>query len=157
DGAYVLAWADPEPRLLHVGGTRSKAWIPVPCDPALSGSISAAHDGTVWLTCSTGTQARIFVGTGSEPFVEVPHGPLPNSVQVAARTARDAIVSVGPEQPLRRLTSNGELAPVAKPPVTGVQTDYVGFTSPDVGYALVGTELWRTDDGGDVWAPIRIR
>ena len=39
---------------------------------------------------------------------------------------------------------------------TGEQASYVGFTTPSIGYAIVGTGLWRTEDGGNTWRQLQI-
>jgi len=45
---------------------------------------------------------------------------------------------------------------VSRPPALGASIDYLGFTSPSVGYAIDGTHLWRTSDGGDTWTRLHI-
>jgi hypothetical protein len=81
---------------------------------------------------------------------------LPNSVVVGARASGEAVVVTGPEEPLARLRADGALIPVVTPPVTGVAPGYLGFTTRDVGYAIVGSMLWRTDDGAETWQRLDI-
>ena len=38
-----------------------------------------------------------------------------------------------------------------RPPGNNFAVGYVGFTSGDVGYAVMADDLWRTEDGGDSW------
>jgi poly(3-hydroxybutyrate) depolymerase len=80
---------------------------------------------------------------------------LPNSVAVGARSTGEAVVAI-PQQSLSRLSTRGRLTPVATPP-TGGQVGYLGFTTRDVGYAIVDAKgLWRTDDGAETWRQLDI-
>jgi hypothetical protein len=65
-------------------------------------------------------------------------------------------VVLSPEEPLTTLSADGSLRPVRTPPVTGSAVSYLGFTNRDIGYAVVGDGLWRTDDGGDTWRQLSI-
>jgi hypothetical protein len=143
---------------LWVGGPHGFAEHDSPCPGATFARLSSV--GSVWATCGTGTSAALEVSTDGITWSAVPvsqaNGALPNSVAVGARSLRQAIVSLGPEEPLSRLSTDGTDNPVPDPPTTGVATTYLGFTTPDVGYAIVGTRLWRTDDGGDTWTLAQI-
>jgi hypothetical protein len=79
---------------------------------------------------------------------------LPNSVSVGARSTGQAVLGV-PQQPLSLLALDGRLSQVQSAP-TGDFVGYLGFTSRDVGYAIVGSTLWRTDDGAETWRQLDI-
>jgi photosystem II stability/assembly factor-like uncharacterized protein len=34
--------------------------------------------------------------------------------------------------------------------------EYIGFTTPAVGYAINAGSLWRSDDGGETWRRLQI-
>jgi hypothetical protein len=143
---------------LWVGGTDGFADHDSPCPGATSARLSSV--GSVWATCGTGMSATLEVSSDGIDWSAVPvsqaNGALPNSVAVGARTSREAIVSLGPEEPLSRLSTDGTAIAVPDPPTAGVDTSYLGFTTPDVGYAIVGTRLWRTVDGGGTWSLLRV-
>ena len=50
---------------------------------------------------------------------------------------------------------DGTTTQVAQPP-SGDGAGYLGFTTRDVGYAIVGFALWRTDDGAETWRRLDI-
>jgi photosystem II stability/assembly factor-like uncharacterized protein len=129
-----------------------------PCASSLQVRLSGS--GSLWATCVTGTAAHLATSTDdgqtwSTVNVDTGQGALPNSVTVGARSTGEAVVAI-PQQPLSRLSTAGTLTAVSDPP-TGGDVDYLGFTSRDVGYAIVGgTTLWRTDDGAETWRPLDI-
>jgi hypothetical protein len=156
-GDRVVVVGAQQPRM-WVGGTDGFTAHDSPCPGATSARLSSV--GSFWATCGTGMSAVLAVSGNGIDWSAVPvsqtNGAMPNSVAVGARTSREAIVSLGPEEPLTRLSTDGTTNAVHDPPTAGVATTYIGFTTPDVGYAIVGTRLWRTDDGGGTWTPVRV-
>jgi photosystem II stability/assembly factor-like uncharacterized protein len=132
---------------------------PSPCDsPALQVRLSAS--GSLWAKCVTGMAAYVATSADGTSWQTVqPKGldqMLPNSLTIGARGADDALLASDPAQPLFDLQSDGTQVAVSKPPTTGAHIDYLGFTTDDVGYAVVTEGLWRTDDGGDTWRKLAI-
>jgi len=130
-----------------------------PCDPALDGRLSAVAQ-SVWLTCATGTMAGVHVSTdGGASFrrVDLRIG-LPNSVQAGARDAGHAVLGE-PQTGLLLVDATGRV--LATTPFGAGDVTSVGFTTPDVGYAVVdeGTtsRLLRTTDGGLHWSEVTVR
>lgn len=151
-----------------VGAGESGSWVgdggrfarhDGPCANSIATQVSATE--ALWAKCVTGTAAVLATSTDGVSWRQVEprstQGALPNIAVVGARTARDALISLGAEQPLRRLGADGTLQNLRRPPTTGADTTYIGFTSRDVGYAIVGQRLWRTADGGDSWTTLNIR
>ncbi len=153
-------------RVTVLGADRSPAWSNAsgtfakganPCRGSLDTRLSGSD--TLWATCVTGTAAYLAASDdGGRTWTDVPtdagQGSLPNSVVVGARSTGEAVLGV-PQQPLARLALNGSLTEVAKPP-TGDLMSYLGFTDRNVGYAIVGSDLWRTDDGAETWHRLAI-
>ena len=129
-----------------------------PCASAIAAELSAG--GSLWAKCVTGTAAYVVTSADGSRWREVKvsanQGSLPNSLTLGARGANDALVALGPDEPLSNLFVDGSWKPVSRPPATGSTISYLGFTSVDVGYAIDGVHLWRTNDGGDTWARLRI-
>jgi hypothetical protein len=138
---------------LWVGGPGGFAEHPSPCPGATSVRLSSV--GSIWATCGTGMSAALHVSPDGLRWSDVPvstdAGALPNSIVVGARTDKDSIVATGAADSLQRLSAGGDLSTLGAPPPSGSSVEYLGFTTPDVGYAIVGGGLWRTDDGGDSW------
>jgi hypothetical protein len=129
-----------------------------PCASSLA--VRLTGSGSLWATCVTGTAAHLARSaddgsTWSDVTVETGQGSLPNSVQVGARSTREAMIAV-PQRDLSRLSVTGRLNSVVTPP-TGGEIDYIGFTTRYVGYAIVdGSTLWRTVDGAVNWTRLDI-
>jgi hypothetical protein len=138
---------------LWVGGPKGFAEHPSPCPGATSVRLSSV--GSIWATCGTGMSAALHVSADGVLWSNVPvstdTGALPNSILVGARTDGDAIVSTGASDPLQRMSVVGDLSTLGSPPPSGSGVEYLGFTTPAVGYAIIGGGLWRTEDGGDSW------
>jgi hypothetical protein len=92
--------------------------------------------------------------TWTDVPVDTGQGALPNSVSVGARSTGEAVLAI-PTQPVARLDLTGKVSAVADPPTEG-DVGYLGFTTRDVGYAIVGSALWRTDDGAATWRQLDI-
>jgi hypothetical protein len=143
---------------LWVGGRGGFAEHPSPCPGATSVRLSSV--GSIWATCGTGMSASLHVSADGVLWSDVPVSPdtgaLPNSILVGARTDNDSIVATGAADPLQRMSAAGILTTLGSPPPSGSEVDYLGFTTPDVGYAIIAGGLWRTVDGGDTWAHMQI-
>ena len=147
-------------------GTGDAAWtnasgdfarVPNPCASAVDVRLSGS--GSLWATCVTGTAA--FLATSDDDGsswttvpVDTGQGALPNSVSVGARMPDEAVVG----SPSNRC--HGSRPTVGWPPCPtrrpAAAVGYLGFTSGDVGYAVVGSALWRTDDGAETWHRLEI-
>lgn len=141
-----------------------------PCLSELGGALVPAGDGVVWAVCPTGNMAELALSTNggrSFPAIRSVHDPgglrqpgLVNSAQIAAASARVAVLSRGAEGALLRTTDAGlhwrSVPRTAR--ISGVF--WLGFTTSRVGAALVQmghqTQLWRTTDGGATWRNIPI-
>lgn len=142
--------ADRSPAWSNASGTFAKGANP--CRGSLDTRLSGSD--TLWATCVTGTAAHLAASNdGGRTWTDAPadtgQGSLPNSVVVGARGTGEAVLGV-PTLPLARLAMNGSLTEVAKPP-TGELVSYLGFTNRNVGYAIIDSALWRTDDGAGTW------
>lgn len=155
-------------RVLVLGAGRSPGWsntsgsfarVTNPCVGSLE--VRLSWSTSRWATCVTGTAAYLATSGDGRSWTTVApdsgQGALPNSVTVGARTLDEAVVGFDPEQPLVRLSSDGSLTSVRRVPATGLAVGYVGFTTPAVGYATVGDQLWRTDDGAQTWTRLDVR
>ncbi len=128
-----------------------------PC--ASSVQVRITGSGSLWATCVTGTAAHLATSddeglTWTGVPVDTGQGSLPNTVTVGARSTGEAVLAV-PTQPVARLDVTGKVSAVADPPTEG-DVGYLGFTTRDVGYAIVGSALWRTDDGAETWRQLDI-
>lgn len=132
-----------------------------PCDPALGSTLSATS-GALWMFCGTGTQGRPYVSTDDarswDPVRGAPAGGWANSSVIGARSRTTATLASGTR--IYTLTSGGATRPTSTAADTGGRPfRYLGFTTPLVGYAVVGrtaaSSLWRTTDGGHTWGTVR--
>jgi photosystem II stability/assembly factor-like uncharacterized protein len=154
-------------RVVVVGAADSPVWVggpdgfdsyDGPCSGALAADLSAV--GSFWVKCVTGTLARLAVSRDGASWTDVPlttgltsgNGAVPNNAALGARTDNEALVGMGVDPVLTRVSADGTLSPLPDlPPRDGAQATYVGFTTPDVGYAILTSGLYRTDDGGNTW------
>jgi photosystem II stability/assembly factor-like uncharacterized protein len=132
-----------------------------PCTSGLGGRLSATADA-VWFVCANGTSGSVFVsGAARAAFKAVPTrflpDAMPNQTLVGARTARSAVLGLPGDGGLVGISSSGSR--LSSYPL-GTGWMYVGFTSPDVGYAITCCSvplLLRTADGGAHWAAVQVR
>ena len=155
-------------RVVVVGTAGSPVWVgdpdgfrahPGPCADALQADLSAVS--TFWVKCVTGTLAHVAVSPDGASWTDVPiksdNGAVPNSAALGARTDHEALVGLGVDPVLARVSADGTVTPLPDlPPRDGAQAQYVGFTTPDVGYAILVSGLYRTDDGGSTWRKLAI-
>ena len=155
-------------RVVVLGAGPSKEWVSKdgtkftahasPCTTAMAAELSAS--GSLWAKCVTGTAA--YVATSADgirwrPVKSTSDGSSPpNSLALGARGADDALLALGANEPLSDLYADGTKQPASRPPDLGASIGYLGFTTVSVGYAIDGTNLWRTDDGGDTWSRLQI-
>jgi photosystem II stability/assembly factor-like uncharacterized protein len=133
---------------------------PSPCTSGLGGRLSSA-DRAVWFVCANGTSATVFISVGTDSgFETVPTGFLPDALpgqtELGARDTEAAVLGVPGDGGLVGVSSSGERLS-SSPGGTG--WSFVGFTTPDVGYALTCCsvrQLLRTTDGGANWAEVRV-
>jgi photosystem II stability/assembly factor-like uncharacterized protein len=155
-------------RVVVVGAGPSKVWVskndtkftphPSPCTSAIGAELSAS--GSLWAKCVTGSAAYVETsadGVKWRPVKSTSDGSAaPNSLALGARGASDALLALGANEPLSDLYADGTQQPVSRPPDAGATIGYLGFTTVRVGYAIDGTNLWRTNDGGDTWTRLHI-
>jgi hypothetical protein len=156
-------------RVIVLGaGPTSKVWVskdgttfaahPSPCTSAMAAQLSAS--GSLWAKCQTGTAAYVVTSADGVHWSQVKAsqdgGSAPNSLTLGARGPNDAILALDAIQPIVDLHADGTQRAVSRPPAVGATIDYIGFTTARVGYAIDGTNLWRTDDGGDRWSRLEI-
>jgi hypothetical protein len=155
-------------RVVVLGAGQSKVWVSTdgasftshtsPCTSAMSAELSATT--SLWATCVTGTAAYIETSADGVSWHPVQAtqggGSAPNSLALGARGSNDALLALGANERLTDLYADGSQRSVSQPPALGSAISYLGFTSVDVGYAIDGTHLWRTKDGGDTWTRLRI-
>jgi hypothetical protein len=155
-------------RVVVLGAGSSKVWVSKngssfdsyasPCSTAIAAELSAS--GSLWAKCVTGTAAYVATSADGSSWRTVPatagQGAAPNSLALGARGPDDSLLALGAGQPLVDLYADGSQRPVGQPPAEASTISYLGFTSVDVGYAIDGTRLWRTDDGGQTWTRLRI-
>jgi hypothetical protein len=157
-------------RVIVLGaGPTSKVWVskdgttftahPSPCTSAMAAQLSAS--GSLWAKCVTGTAAYVVTSANGVHWNQVKAsqdgGSAPNGLTLGARGPDDAILALDAIQPIVDLLADGTQQAVKQPPALGASIDYLGFTSPSVGYAIDGTHLWRTGDGGNSWTRLQIR
>jgi hypothetical protein len=152
-------------RVIVLGaGPSAKVWVskdgatftahPSPCASAMVAQLSAS--GSLWAKCVTGTAAYVITSADGVRWTQVrasqDGGAAPNSLTLGARGHADALLALGASEPIVDLHADGTHQAVTRPPTVGSDISYLGFTSPSVGYAIDGTHLWRTSDGGSTWA-----
>jgi hypothetical protein len=153
-------------RVVVVGTANSPVWVggpdgfvshDGPCGDALLADLSVVS--SFWVKCVTGTLAHLAVSPDGASWTDVPlstdSGAVPNSAALGARTDGEALVGQGVDPSLARVSADGTLTPLTSLP-TGQQASYVGFTTSSIGYAIVGADLWRTDNGGDTWRKLAL-
>jgi photosystem II stability/assembly factor-like uncharacterized protein len=130
-----------------------------PCRLALQARLTAST-GRLWATCVTGMLAFLVTSDdGGSHWTQVTarpdRRPLPNSVTVGAVDNDTALVVAVPgDGVLERVHPSGSTGPTRSHPAADPNApdySFLGFTTATVGYAVSGTTLWRTDDGGDTW------
>jgi hypothetical protein len=129
-----------------------------PCSTAVKAELSAST--SLWAKCETGTAAYVITsadGVSWQPVKATPDGSAaPNSLALGARGPTDALLALGANEKLTDLNSDGTQQPVRQPPAASSGIRYLGFTTVDVGYAIDGVHLWRTEDGGNTWNRLHI-
>ena len=142
-----------------------------PCLAELGGTLVPTAGKVVWAVCPTGNMGELALsqnGGRSFPTLDSAHDPgglrqpgLINSAQIAAASARVAVLSRGAEGALLRTTDAGRHWRVVKGTASLQAVFSLGFSTSRVGTALVqtrsGTQLWRTTDAGAIWHSVRIR
>lgn len=131
-----------------------------PCTAELGGSLSAASADVLWAFCATGTSGGAEVSNdGGRTFrgVSRPESGFSNNATVAALSALRVFVD---DHVILNMTSNGGGTFSSVQAFGDGTPDWVGFTTPDVGYVVVITadrrasQLWRTSDSGASWQQI---
>jgi hypothetical protein len=150
DGTEVVSIpADPSSGEATGDWTRSQ-----PCE---SGSgpvqLSSASD-TLWALCTDGSTDTVSFksvqdGTWSH-VTGYRSGWDPGSLLVA-RSTDAAVLHLADNTQLMAVTAAGaETLGTSEPPFT--DPTMLGFTNPDLGFAIAHGVLWRTEDGGSTWS-----
>lgn len=133
-----------------------------PCTAGLGGQLLPASATALWAVCPTGMMAQAWRSTdGGATFANLRGLQLVNSAQLAPASSTTAVVAGnGAGSPLLRTVDAGRTWTRAAVPVRPLVVQWVGFTDPRVGAAIVstatGTELWRTTDAGASWSRVRL-
>jgi photosystem II stability/assembly factor-like uncharacterized protein len=142
---------------------------------------SAVSAAVIWAYCSFGhfmgayrstdAGAHFTAAAVGETTRPTPDG-YPDGSTLAAASADVAVAANIMSGPLIRTTDGGATwVVVQRPPDRTGCWSLIGFTTPQVGYALwqdpapyagagypaTAAELWRTTDGGATWSPVKIR
>ena len=142
-----------------------------PCLSDLGGTLVPTAGHVVWAVCPTGNMGELLLsknGGRSFPTIRSAHDPggrrqpgLVNSAQIAAASARVAVLSRGAEGALLRTTDAGRRWSVVRRTASIRGVFWLGFSTRRVGDAIVqtrsGAQLWRTTDAGVTWHSVPIR
>jgi hypothetical protein len=166
--SYAVDLTVQSQHVVAVGGKDSKAWVgdagkfaavDNPCPGGVGHSARLSATGSIWAKCIDGTSAHLLTSADGKAWQQVVPSflpdALPNSTVVGARTASDAVLSLGPNELFYNVRSDGSGGAVKQSP-TGGDTWYIGFTTRNIGFSVTGNKLWRTVDGGDTWTHLRI-
>lgn len=135
-----------------------------PCPAAFGAPSLSAAAGALWVFCATGTQGRPYVSTDDArswtPISGAPPGGWANSTVIGGRSASSAVLASGGG--LYRVTAGGGIQRESAPSVgTGESLRFVGFTTPQLGYAVLSrpstSSLLRSTDGGRTWSVVHYR
>lgn len=143
-----------------------------PCFSEFGGTLVVAPGGVVWAVCPTGNFSELALsrnGGRSFPTIDSVHDPgglrlpsLVNSAQIAAASARVAVLSRGAEGALLRTTDGGGHWSTVPRTARIRGVIWLAFPTRPIGGALVQTgprtdQLWRTTDAGATWHPLPLR
>jgi photosystem II stability/assembly factor-like uncharacterized protein len=132
-----------------------------PCPVAFGAPSLSAAGGALWVFCATGTQGRPYVSTDAArswtPVSGAPPGGWANATVIGGRSASSAVLASGGG--LYRVTTGGGVQRESAPSVaTGASLRFVGFTTPQLGYAVLSrpsaSSLLRSTDGGGTWSVV---
>lgn len=135
-----------------------------PCPVAFGAPSLSAASGTLWVFCATGTQGRPYASTDGArswtPVSGTPPGGWANSTVIGGRSASSAVLASGGR--LYGVTTGGGVQRESAPSVAaGTSLRFVGFTTPQLGYAIVTppstSALLRSTDGGRTWSVVHPR
>jgi photosystem II stability/assembly factor-like uncharacterized protein len=156
---FVLGAGAPDALMVSEDGSRFVARRS-PCRPELGGRLSVSADAA-WFVCANGTSGTLYIAPGVDrgfetvPTAFLPEA-LPSQAVIGARDENAAVLGLPGDGGLLGISSTGSQLS-SYPGGTG--WTYIGFTSPDVGYAItccsVG-QLLRTTDGGAHWAEVKL-
>jgi photosystem II stability/assembly factor-like uncharacterized protein len=157
-----VMYFDSSIRVAWTSGDDGQVWNPasMPCEPDLGGLFDPVSTSVIWAFCATGTEGDAAVSTNGGAFYVTHDGPATafgNGSFVGALSAREAFVA-GPAGVA--VTTNGGLSYHTLPQPPGAR--WIGFTDSEVGYVIsqnqttLASQLWRTTDGGSVWAVVSL-
>jgi hypothetical protein len=108
-----------------------------PCTPGLGGALAPVSASVVWAVCSTGMLGTAWRSTnGGISFAHLRTPQLVNSAQIAAASARIAVLARGGNARLLRTTDGGKTWRAARTPGRFSNVIFLGFTDARVGAAL---------------------
>jgi photosystem II stability/assembly factor-like uncharacterized protein len=144
-----------------------------PCTAGLSGTLSAAADGSsvLWAACPTGTMAEASLSTngGTSWRTATKTGKFANTLGITA--ASSSVALAWPAQQdvtgaLERTTNGGATYSVVIAGSSSTRATWAGFSDPARAYALVtpdlgapnsSSQLFESNDGGATWQVVVIR
>jgi photosystem II stability/assembly factor-like uncharacterized protein len=161
--AYLLAddGTDGDPdQLVSLPVTGAVTMQTGPCTTNLAAKLSVgASKSILWAVCASGQQADVHVSADNgASWANVPA--LTSSLTLGGITASMAVLGQH-NGPLVLLAADGKTSAVKEPAASVAKFDFIGFTVPASGFAVVqlsdGTgQLWRTLDGGHTWTDVSI-
>jgi hypothetical protein len=142
--------------------------------PGIACSYSPASDSVVWSYCSGGhfmyaylsaDAGAHFTSVGPSQSPQTPDGYPNGSTLEAASPTTAAAASDLPGSPLiRTIDAGATWNAVQAPPDDSGTWSLIGFTTPEIGYALWAhtgatrttstAQLWQTPDAGATWSPV---
>lgn len=137
-----------------------------PCTPGLGGDLQAASARVLWAVCPTGTMAAAWRSTDAGAQwtqLTAPGLELSNGARLGVISESAAVIAPGGiARPLRTTDGGRSFAPVSGPQGAQASWEWIGFTDPSTGSALLAgaggpARLWRSADGGADWSgPVAI-
>ena len=128
--------------------------------------LKASSQSVTWLDCAGAMSSKVYRSTDAGrhwSVVSHAQGTFNIPAIVAPVSTTTAYLARGNTQIVRTTNSGASFSPVASGVAPqGSYWAWIGFTTPQVGSALMGTQqgvyqLWRTTDGGNIWkGPIKV-
>jgi hypothetical protein len=123
-----------------------------PCKAASEPIQLSSSSDTLWALCSDGNFDTVaFRASGADTWTEVPSYRTGSGSLLTARSTDSAVLHLADNTELMLVTASGA-EPLTQGSPGFSDPTMLGFTNPDLGFAIAGGDLWRTVDGGVTWA-----